>query len=137
MARKKTPTYKKDDLIKIIIERFTSGVPQASVVQEIISMGYSTPYFYDLYREAKPLIQQALKGIAENRLETTIIEMETQYQTSLTNGDRRLANEIRKEINKISGLHQQKIDITTDGDKINNIQIIKLIEIKNNEDGEV
>ena len=137
MARKKTPTYKKDDLIKIIIERFASGVPQASVVQEIINMGYSTPYFYDLYREAKPLIQEVLKGIAENRLETTIIQMETQYQQSLTNGDRRLANEIRKEINKISGLHQQKIDITTDGDKINNIQIIKLIEIKNNEDGEV
>lgn len=137
MARKKTPTYKKDDLIKIIIERFTSGVPQASVVQEIINMGYSTPYFYDLYREAKPLIQEALKGIAENRLETTICEMETQYQQSLTNGDRRLANEIRKEINKISGLHQQKIDITTDGDKINSIQIIKLIEVKNNEDGKV
>ena len=133
MARKKTPTHKKDDLIKIIIERFASGVPQARVVQEIIDMGYSTPYFYDLYREAKPLIQETLKGIAENRLETTIIEMENQYQQSLINGDRRLANEIRKEINKISGLHQQKIDVTTNGEKINEISVIKLIEIKNNE----
>ena len=133
MARKKTPIHKKDDLIKIIIERFASGVPQARVVQEIIDMGYSTPYFYDLYREAKPLIQETLKGIAENRLETTIIEMENQYQQSLINGDRRLANEIRKEINKISGLHQQKIDVTTNGEKINEISVIKLIEIKNNE----
>ena len=133
MARKKTPIHKKDDLIKIIIERFASGVPQARVVQEIIDMGYSIPYFYDLYREAKPLIQETLKGIAENRLETTIIEMENQYQQSLINGDRRLANEIRKEINKISGLHQQKIDVTTNGEKINEISVIKLIEIKNNE----
>jgi hypothetical protein len=41
-----------------------------------------------------------------------------------------LAVDIKKEINKISGLHHQKIDVTTNGEKINQISVIKLIEVK-------
>jgi hypothetical protein len=134
MARKTKPKYKKDDLITMIVEKVTSGTPSAQIIAEIKSMGYSTPYYYDLYREAKPLINEALKGIAENRLESTIAEMEQQYILAIEDGDRRLANDIRKEINKISGLHQQRVDITSQGDKISNIEIIKIIEVKNNED---
>ena len=130
MARKTKPTYKKDDLITMIVDKVTSGIPQAKIVADIKSLGYSTTYFYELFREAKPIFQAALQGIAENRLEATITEMEVQYEAALELGDRRLANEIRKEINKISGLHITKTDITTNGDSINNISIIKLIEIK-------
>jgi hypothetical protein len=37
-----------------------------------------------------------------------------------------------KEMNKLLGLHKpQKVDITTDGDKINTISVIKLVETKN------
>ncbi len=130
MARKTKPTYKKDDLIAMIVDKVTSGIPQAQIVADIKSKGYSTPYFYDLYREAKPLIQAALQGIATDRLESTITEMEEQYKLALDEQDRKLANDIRKEINKISGLHITKTDITSNGDSINNISIIKLIEIK-------
>jgi len=135
MARKINPKYKKDDLITMIVDKVTSGIPQAKIVADIKNLGYSTTYFYELFREAKPIFQAALQGIAENRLETTITHMEQQYQLALEDGDRRLANDIRKEINKISGLHQQKLDVTTNGDSINNISIIKIIEIqKDNED---
>lgn len=134
MARKKNPTYKKDDLIKIIVDKVCQGIPQAQIKEDIIKLGYSAIYFYELYRDAKPIFQEALKGIAENKLEATIEEMEVQYKLALDDGDRRLANDIRKEINKISGLHQTKVDITSQGDKINQIKIIKIIEIKNNED---
>jgi hypothetical protein len=135
MARKIKPKYKKDDLIKIIVDKVCEGIPQAQIKKLIMGLdNYSAVYFYELYRDAKPIFREALKGVAENRLESTIEEMEVQYQGALSDGDRRLANEIRKEINKISGLHQQKVDITTQGEKINNIEVIKIIEIKNNED---
>jgi hypothetical protein len=136
MARKTKPKYKKDDLIKMIVDKVCEGIPQAQIKQDITGLddGYSAVYFYELYRDAKPIFREALKGVAENRLESTIEEMEVQYQAALSQSDGRLANEIRKEINKISGLHQQKVDITTQGEKINNIEIIKIIEIKNNED---
>jgi hypothetical protein len=130
MGRKIKPKYKKDDLITMIVDKVTSGIPQAQIVADIKSLGYSTTYFYELFREAKPIFQAALQGIAENRLESTIAEMEEQYKLALETGDRRLANDIRKEINKISGLHITKTDITTNGDSINNISVIKLIEIK-------
>jgi hypothetical protein len=134
MGRKIKPKYKKDDLITMIVDKVTSGIPQAQIVADIKSLGYSTTYFYELFREAKPIFQAALAGIAENRLEATIAEMEEQYKLALDAGDRRLANDIRKEINKISGLHQQKLDVTTNGDSINNISIIKIIEIQKEDD---
>jgi|694.fasta_scaffold42962_3 hypothetical protein len=135
MARKTNSKYKKQDLIKMIVDWTCEGIPQAQIKTNIMQLGYEISYFYTLHREAKPLIKSALQHIVENKLEETIAEMEEQYKLALEDGDRRLANDIRKEINKISGLHQQKLDVTTNGDSINNISIIKIIEIqKDNED---
>ncbi len=136
MARKKNAKYKKDDLIKMIVDKVCSGIPQAKIKEDIMGLGYGPVYFYELYRDAKPIFKEALKGVAENRLEFTIEEMEKRYNEASDDGDKRLANDIRKEINKISGLHQQKVDITSKGDKISNIEIIKITQIKNEEDEE-
>ena len=135
MPRKKKPTYKKDDLINMIVEWATSGVSSPEIRQKILKLGYQTSYYYTLYNEAKPIIRETLMDLAKDRLEETISVMEEQYRLALEEGERRLANDIRKEINKISGLHEQKIDITSKGDKINNIEVIKIIEVKN-EDNE-
>lgn len=130
MARKTNSKYKKQDLIKMILDWTCEGLPQAQIKTNIMQLGYEISYFYDLHREAKPLIKSALQHIVENKLEETIAEMEEQYILALAEQDRKLANDIRKEINKISGLHITKTDITSNGDSINNISIIKLIEIK-------
>ncbi len=139
MPRKKKPTYKKDDLIAMIVEWATSGISSPEIRQKILKLGYQTSYYYTLYNEAKPIIRQTLMDLAKDRLEETISVMEEQYRLSLVEGERRLANDIRKEINRISGLHEQKIDITSQGDKINQIEVIKIIEVKNedNEDTEI
>ena len=136
MPRKKKPTYKKDDLIKMIVEWVIDGVPQAKIREDILKLGYQISYFYTLYNEAKPLIRETLIEVSKDRLEETITEMEKQYYEALKEEDRRLANDIRKEINKISGLHQNKVDITSGGDKINNIEVIKIIEIQRDEETE-
>ncbi len=139
MPRKKKPTYKKDDLIAMIVEWATSGVSSPEIRQKILKLGYQTSYYYTLYNEAKPIIRQTLMDLAKDRLEETISVMEEQYRLALVEKERRLANDIRKEINRISGLHEQKIDITSQGDKINQIEVIKIIEVKNedNEDTEI
>ena len=134
MPRKKKPTYKKDDLIKMIVEWATSGISSPEIRQKILKLGYQTSYYYTLYNEAKPIIRETLMDLAKDRLEETISVMEEQYRLSLEEGERRLANDIRKEINRISGLHEQKIDITSKGDKINQIEVIKIIEVKNEDD---
>jgi len=136
MPRKKKPKFKKDDLVKMIVDWAIDGIPQAKIKQDILKLGYQISYFYTLYNEAKPIIRETLIEVSKDRLEETIAEMERQYYEALNDGDRRLANDIRKEINKISGLHQQKVDITSKGDKINNIEVIKIIEVKNEEDEE-
>ena len=134
MARKKDPKYKKLDLINKIVELTCSGISQANVITWLMKEGEcQISYCYELLREAKPIILHTLKDISKDRLETTITKMEKLYQEAMTSGDKKLAVEIQKEINKISGLHnhKQEIDHTTNGKDINTISVIKLIEIKN------
>ena len=131
IGRKIKAKFKKDDLIKMVVEWVMDGIAQAEIKSKFTQLDYSIAYFYVIYKQAKVLIDEAIKGIAENRLESTIIVMEEQYLQAIKEGDRKLGNEIRKEINKISGLHITKTDITTNGQSMSNISIIKLIEIKN------
>ena len=136
MARKKQPKYKKEDLVNMIVEWAIDGVPQTDIKKRIFKLGYEISYFYTLYNEAKPIIRQTLIEVSKDRLEETIAEMEKMKQDALDENDKRLAFDIKREINKISGLHQQRVDITTKGDKINQIEVIKIIEVKKEDDEE-
>jgi hypothetical protein len=134
MARKKEPKYKKIDLINKIVQMSTSGWSQPDILDWLNSEGeVQISYSYELLRQAKPIILDTLKDIAKDRLEETIVKMERMYQDALIIKDKKLALDIQKEINKISGLHnhKQEMDITTGGDKIT---MIRLVEKNNNED---
>jgi hypothetical protein len=137
MARKLDPKYKKQDLINRIVEMSCSGISQPEILQWLkIEGDCKVSYSYELLREAKPIIIETLKDISKDRLETTIRELEQMKMEAKGTGDKKLALDVQKEINKIAGLHQQKVDITTDGKSIDNISIIKLIEYKSSdEDG--
>jgi len=134
MARKKEPTFKKQDLINKIVHMSCSGISQPEILQWLLTTGgLQISYSYELLRESKPIILDTLKDISKDRLETTIRELEQMYLDAKLSGDKKLALEIKKEINKISGLynHKQEVDITTGGDKIT---IIRLVEKKGDED---
>jgi predicted KAP-like P-loop ATPase len=135
MARKKDPKYKKIDLINKIVEMSCSGVSQPEILVWLKNEGEcQLSYSYELLREAKPIILETLKDISKDRLETTIRELEQMKMEAKLSGDKKLAIEIQKEINKISGLHNQKIDVTTNGESINQISVIKMIEVKKEDD---
>lgn len=124
--RKKNPKYKKIDLINKIVEMSCSGIPQPEILKWLGGEGdCKISYSYDLIREAKPIILDVLKDLSKDRLETTIRELEQMKMDAKEAGDRKLVLEIQKEINKISSLYQEKIDITSGGDKMNIVINIK------------
>lgn len=135
--RKKNPKYKKIDLITKVVEMTTSGVSQPEIKDWLMSEGdCKIDYVYQILKAAKPIILDTLKDIAIDRLEETIVKMEKMQQDALNDKDKKLAVDIQKEINKISGLHSQKVDITTNGENINQISIIRMIEIKKDDNNE-
>ena len=134
MARRKDPKYKKIDLITKVVEMTCSGISQPQIIEWLKSEGEcKIDYCYQILKDAKPIILDTLKDISKDRLEMTITKLEKMYENAENIGDKKLALEIQKEINKISGLHnhKQEIDHTTNGKDINTISVIKLIEIKN------
>jgi len=136
MARKKEPKYKKIDLIAKVVEMTTSGITQPEIKKWLMGEGgCKIDYVYQVLKDARPIIMETLKDISKDRLEVTIIEMENMYLEAKSDGDKKLALDIKKEINRISGLHNQKqeVDITTNGKDINTISVIKLIEVKKEE----
>jgi hypothetical protein len=134
MSRKKDPKWKKIDLITKVVEMTCSGVSQPQIIDWLKSEGEcKIDYCYQILKDAKPIILDTLKDISKDRLEMTITKLEKMYENAENLGDKKLALEIQKEINKIAGLHnhKQEIDHTTNGKEINTISVIKLIEIKN------
>lgn len=131
MARRKDPKYKKQDLINKTVEMSCSGTLQQEIIQWLMSEGgCQIAYCYEILREAKPIIMDTLKDISKDRLEKTIADLERMMAEAKGAGDKKLALDIYKEINKIAGIGTQKVDITTGGDKISTISVIRLIEIK-------
>ncbi len=71
-GRRKDPEYKKEDLVKMIVEWTAKGVTRARQIQYIQDLGYGVDYAYYLFKEAKPAIDETLKDIGKNILESTI-----------------------------------------------------------------
>lgn len=126
MARKKNPKYKKQDLITKVVEMYSSGYSQYEIINWLGGEGEcQIAYCYQILKLAKPLVLETLKDITKERIEITINELEKEKTQAKLLGDRKLALDIQKEINKISGLYQEKVDITTKGDKLDDV--VKII----------
>jgi valyl-tRNA synthetase len=69
MARHKDPEFKKEDLLRMIVEWKAEGQMHNTVIANIKELGYSIDYAYALLREAKPLIMETLKDLAKDRIE--------------------------------------------------------------------
>ena len=132
-GRRKTSetTYKKEDLVKMVVDWTAKGVNRARQLQYIQDLGYGVDYGYYIFKEAKPLINELLKDIGKGLLEETIAELRRMKVEAEEAEDLALALNIQKEINKVAGLHTEKVDVTTNGKSIENISIIKMVEVIN------
>jgi excinuclease UvrABC nuclease subunit len=138
MARRKNPKYKKQDLIQKIVEMSCNGENQQVIFDWLKTEGQiSQSACYKFMKEAKPIINETLSELYKDDLDRSIRELEREAQEAKNNEEYRLAFDIRKQIHKLKGIDTQSIDITSKGDKINQIEVIKIIEVKNEDDEDI
>lgn len=91
---------------------------------------------YELIREMMDEVADLYEKTNPNALVDAIEFMEHMKFKCVGEGDKKMALDYQKELNKIKQLHIQKMDITTGGDKITsiNISIIKPDDKDNNGD---
>ena len=126
-GRKPAGSPTKQDLIQLVVDLKATGTPQATIINKITEQGFSATYAYEVLRDAKPFVAEVLKDVFLDTLNDTIAEMEVQYVKCLEAGEKATALSFRKEINKLKGFEKASLDITSKGDKIENISVIKLM----------
>jgi hypothetical protein len=123
--------YKKEDIIDAIVKmRIEKGASTKTILQNFLmgELGYKQSYSYDLLQEARTKIVDLYSSKNEELAKEALGQLESMYEDAIKQKNMKLALEIRKEISKLTGLYAaDKIDITTGGDKITdiNIKIIK------------
>lgn len=88
--------------------------------------------FYNYYSEYKKFLQELYKQNMELIVEENLNRLKDLYEKAIKKGDIRNAREIIKEINNLTGITKQKIEI--EGNLNHNIQVIKLVEYKNKDE---
>jgi hypothetical protein len=68
--------------------------------------------------------------MAKDLLEESVAELQRMKLEAENSGDAALSLNIQKEIHKIVGLHMDRIDVTSGGNTIESISVIKLVEVK-------
>lgn len=126
---------------KIIAElsklRYENGYSRGSLVQYLKdNYGLENSRSYELIRDMQNEIGERYNQTKNNALQDSIEFMEKQMQDCLIKGEKKLALEWQKELNKVQQLHIQRMDITSGGDKLTDIKInIIKPDKKEGEDG--
>ena len=116
-------------LVKMRIEKMATTKTMLDFL--MIDLGYAQTYSYELIKEAKKKIIEIFSEEHNESFETYKARLEEIIESTK---NEKLRLEAIKEMNKLLGLYKpQKVDITTDGKAINDITLIKLIEVKKDE----
>lgn len=127
--------HKKRDILDAIIKlRIEGGKSTKWIVDEYLmrDLGYKISYSYDLLKEARDEIVKIYDKQNEALANEALGQLEAMYQVAIGTGERKLALEILKEKNKLTGVYAaEKVDLTSGGEKLTTI---KLIEIKKDDE---
>ena len=108
---------------KIIELRTKEGYSMNSLVNYVKDeWGLEQSRAYELIREAKITMGEIYNELNGDAIKDSILFLENMRQTALKDGDKRLALDIAKELNKVNQLYVQKLEI--EGKEIT-INIIK------------
>ena len=123
----KKPTYKKEDIIKELVKlRLEEKYSITTLLQYIQDKyGYKISNAYNIIRDVNDYISSLYKDNFKDILERQIADLEVQREQAKKDKNNKLVLEITKEINKIYGLHSEKLDITSNGKEINTITIVR------------
>lgn len=132
MARKSI--YKKEEIIKELVRlRLEEKYSMTTLLQLIQDKyNYKIAAAYNILREVNNYISNIYKENHKEILERQVADLENQRELAKKEKNNKLVLEITKEINKIYGLHSEKLDIT--GKIETEVKIIKLVKKINDED---
>lgn len=119
--------YTKDDLIAQIIKlRLVENWSTKSILDFLQDdLGYGQTQSYEYIKWAKEEIKERYKRTNDAAVEEAIYQYEEMLEKAKSKGDIKLWNELKKELNKITGIYStQKIELSGEINGIN-INIIK------------
>jgi hypothetical protein len=126
--------YTKDDLIAHIINlRLVENWSTKSLLDLLQNtLKYSKTQSYEYIKWAREEIKERYKATNDAMVEEAIYQYEEMLELAKHRKDIKVWNDLRKELNKITGIYTaEKVDITSGGKEITEI---KLIQIKSKDD---
>ena len=108
--------YKKQDIIDSIIKlRIEKGATTKTIIQDFLmgELKYKQSYAYTLLQEARKEIVKLYDTKNKELANEALGQLEDMYQHCIRDKNYKQALEVRKEINKLTGLYEsEKIDFT-------------------------
>lgn len=99
-----------NELVKMKIEK---GCSTKTLLEHCYTTyDFKETHSYNLIKAARKKIQEIWDKNAEAHLEEAKGQLEEMLEHALKFGDRRMALQIRQELNKLMGLYTEKIDMT-------------------------
>lgn len=105
-----------DEIVELIYMQSKTTRTVVLFLMEKYKIEKSAAYKY--VSESKQQAADKYNEMNVNSLEDSLNQLEGLLEESREVGDRKLVLEIQKEINKLNQLHIQKLDITSDNEKI-------------------
>lgn len=106
---------KTEDLINSIVKmKVQDGASNKTILDFLQNdLEYKTTYSYELIREARKRIQEIWDKNAKYNMEESKAQLEELYESAIKEKNKKLALEIRKELNKLMGLYSpEKIELS-------------------------
>lgn len=131
--------YKKEDIIDSVVRmRCELGASSKTILVDYLQgqLGYGQTYAYEIYKLARIKIKSIYDTKTEELANEALGALESLYESAVKENNKKLALEIRKEMNKLTGIYEaEKIDITSNGKDITEIKLIRASSNKGEEDG--
>lgn len=113
------------DIINEIVDMRISDMKSRKFIVDHLKTkyGYKNSYSYQLIQVANKKIEKLYADKFEQNSKEAKAQLEEMLQKAIEFNNDKLALSIRQELNKLLGLYQDKIDITTNGKSITDINI--------------
>jgi hypothetical protein len=128
-------SYTKDDLVGQIINlRLVENWSTKSILDFLQKdLGYKTTQSYEYIKMAKEVIKERYNATNDAAVEEAIFQYENMLERAYNSGNYKLWSELKKELNKITGINApEKIELSGELKSIN-INIVKSNNTEENE----
>lgn len=117
-------------LVQEVVEWMTIGQATRTIITTLTSRGYTPSQVRTLLERAALEIKDQYKDGISTIYERALNRLEMLYQNCISKGNYKTAIEVQKEIDRISGLHNNRLEIKAE---LRIPEVIKITEVKKDE----